>query len=109
MRFPKTKSEYVAAHKKLWNEIIKRTQNTKQTPNDLNELKQDICQEFWPDKLIINNCFGCDWPYDVCLFKTKLCSADCDCLDGLWEKILKMKNVNEFIKLAKAIRDFPVR
>ena len=106
----KTKAQHVNAHKKLWNLIIKKTKNESQY---LSIVKCDSFRQLF-DGLVVNLCFGCHWARNqdcrYCLFEIEQPFL---CLNGLWKMAFDayygINNKAEKIRLAKAIRDFPVK
>jgi len=111
----KTKKQFHAAHKKLWNWIAR---NTKEEYTDLTELKIAAFKALFTG-YVMSHCFGCAWSVKItgncdctkCLFKRKCKSIDY-CLDGQWLDAKITYNSNDLsakIAAAKAIRDFPVK
>jgi len=111
----KTKKQFHAAHKKLWNRIIKLTRKKFQY---LPYLKIDAFKILF-DEIVFFYCFGCAWSVKItgncdcrkCLFKRKNKYTDY-CLDGQWLDAKITYNSNDLsakIAAAKAIRDFPVK
>jgi hypothetical protein len=110
----KTKEDYVRAHKKLWNGIIKEIIEKRYFNYDM---KVKVFKRLFGKQFRITEyCFGCAWLnknnkeytqcYKGCLFKVKKNTA---CLNNLWCKIISCDDVSDLLDTAEKIRDFPVR
>lgn len=123
----KTKADYVRAHKKLWNGIIKELQTKELTSlfhNEITYIKNLVIFNLYAENAhdVEANCFGChysslenyngtckDCLFAITLGKRRPSAPLRGCLNGLWGKITRAKNTKTAIRLAEQIRDFPVR
>jgi hypothetical protein len=110
-----TKSDYVKAHKKLWDAISKKIKRG----DDICDIKEKEIRKLKVPN-IAHNCFGCQWTmenfgYSVqninlcesCLFLVKDNSG---CLNGLWRNICSSGlSTRSRRAIARKIGDFPIR
>lgn len=109
----KTPKQMYQAHQLLYNQIIQILKD-----HDLNF------------KSVLNNCFGCEWSLKISNINDQFSCKNClfninnyeSCLNGLWDKVWEYyqgwldlysciypkKSLNQVIKIAEHIRDFPI-
>jgi hypothetical protein len=130
----KTEKDYVKAHRKLWNEVIRLIPlHIGRAPDyylALLHIKEEAYRNLWivkdenqeTEMELFSWCFACLWAPESdclqCLFDFKYTQRK-GCLNGLYgklnEKLNKFnfnsskKNIDIVINLCKQIRDFPIR
>lgn len=114
----KTKTDYVRAHRKMWNEVIRILKRNEASSDGICDIKKEAVYKLWGHITLAGNCFGCQYTKDTgdgschsCMFKTDVDNSGSTyrCLNGLWAKIVDSKSTKRKIKLAVKIRDFPVK